>query len=393
MAAEPVTIFPFFQPHNGKEQIRLDFKGAAVQGNDPHALDPANYTLLKSGPGGAREIPLGGKPMGADFHGIHSIVLPLGGKIDTGKTAQYSLKINNTMTLKRDDDEAVAVPPNDYQLNTKAVALDATLLAPETNESKLQLQGGTGFGAISARYHLREDSVRDDLASDSVGDSWLHIDFTATADVDLDPDDKHDYLDSIVGELDAFHAYSWPDLESAKTLPAFMGHSEFGITSRVESDRDFKTVNSTAGASYDVFLKNPLTTWLHSVFVPNNAEAGVAPLFVLGYDYVGEIRRQEGTLRQGKNRLRGDFSWTLPLLQQFDIPLVGPRDVNAVFDLGGIYDFDRSRFTNTTQVSLEVAGNAREAGGWSWTLTYAQGRATPTYKHFDAILGGLKKLF
>ena len=91
-----------------------------------------------------------------------------------------------------------------------------------------------------------------------------------------------------MGELDAFHAYSWPDLESARSLPAFMGHSEFGLTSRIESDRDLKNINSTAGAAYEVFLKNPVTSWMHSAFVRNDPEAGVAPLFILGYDYVGE---------------------------------------------------------------------------------------------------------
>lgn len=64
LAAAEVTITPACEPLKGQEAIHLMFKvnghedGAVLPSNDPHALNPENYTILESrADAGPREIP------------------------------------------------------------------------------------------------------------------------------------------------------------------------------------------------------------------------------------------------------------------------------------------------------------------------------------------------
>jgi hypothetical protein len=396
--AATVKIAPDFSPFQGKEIIKVRFlvdgKDVGKLQVDPFALKSDNYAIIERESGKAdREIPLDGNPQPRGIAGIQSIFLIPNEDIPV-KGKKYVLRVAHSLTIEAPDGSHGVVAPKDYELNIKIAELDREILAPQSVESKFELQTGTGGGAISARYHFRKDQVKQELRDGvTSNDAWLHIDFTAKVDVNVTPKEKNKYLDSMTAELDLFHAYSWPNLPNdINVLPVLMGHSEFGLTSRFETDRDFKTTAATAGAAYSVFVKNPVTTWLHSAFVPKIKEAGVAPFFVVAYDYVSEIRHGAAT-DKGNNRLRGEFSWSLPLLREQSIPVLGSADADALFEVGGIYDFDKQALTDTTKITLEVRQHEASDQSWSYTLTYGQGKATPTFKHFDAILAGLKKTF
>jgi hypothetical protein len=396
--AANLEVVPGFTPLNGKEIIEVRFlvdgkNVGKLQSNDVLALKADNYRIIERRSGAAdREIPLDGKPRPRGLDGVQCIFLIPKEEIPA-KGKNYILRVAHSLTIEAPNGEQRVVLPRDYPLDSAIAVIDQEILAPQSVESKLELQTGSGGGAISARYHFRKDKLKRELREGVIGDSWFHIDFTAKADVNITPDEKNKYLDSIVAELDLFHAYSWPRLpDNIKALPLFMGHSEFGLTGRFETDRDFETMNVTAGAAYSVFVKNPVTTWLHSAFVPKIKEAGVAPLFVVAYDYVSEVRGGEAT-DNGNNRLRAEFSWSLPILREQSLPILGSTDADVLFEVGGIYDFEKRKLTDTTKLTLELRQHALSNQGWSYTLTYAQGQATPTFQHFDAILAGLKKIF
>ena len=397
--AADVAIAPRFTPFEGKEIIRVRFlvdgkDVGKVQANDPFALKADNYVIIERKSGEAdREIPIDGNPRPRGLGGIQNIFLVPKEEIPA-KGKKYILRVTHSLTIEAPDGSHGVAPPKDYTLDNTIAELDREILAPESVESKFELQAGSGGGAVSARYHFRKDQVKQELRDGvTSNDAWFHIDLTAKADVNVTPKEKNKYFDSMTTELDLFHAYSWPNLPNdMKVLPAIMGHSEFGLTGRFETDRDFTTMDATAGAAYSVFVKNPVTTWLHSAFVPKIKEAGVAPLFIVAYDYVTQIRQGAAT-DTGNNRLRGEFSWSLPILREQSVPFLGSTDADALFDVGGIYDFDKQVVTDTTKLTLEVRQHDASDDSWSYTLTYAQGKATPIYKHFDAILAGLKKTF
>ncbi len=90
----------------------------------------------------------------------------------------------------------------------------------------------------------------------------------------------------------------------------------------------------------------------------------------------------------------------MPILRNQGLrPLISDRVVDADFliDLGGIYDIEKTRFTNTTTLSFEVhwrkALEHASDKDPAFTLSYAQGKATPTFKNFDAFLAGVKLPF
>jgi hypothetical protein len=398
--AASVEIAARFDPRDGKETIKLSFLVggqevlAKLQPNDPLALKAENYTIIERKSGEPdREVPLDGNPRAKGLFGIESILLIPKEEIPA-KGKNYIVRVAHTLVIEAPDGTHTAVPPKDYPLDNSIAEIDREILAPESVESKLELQAGTGGGVVSVKYHLRKDQIKRQLRDGvTSNDTWLHVDLTAKADVNITPSEKDKYFDSMVAELDLFHAYSWPRLtDKMEALPAIMGHSEFGLTGRFETDRDFKTMDATVGAVYSVFVKNPVTTWLHSAFVPKLKEAGVAPLFIVGYDYVSEIRNGTAT-DKGSNRVRAEFSWSLPILREQALPILGSTDADAVFDVGGIFDVDKQRLTDTTKITLEVRQHEVTDKSWSYILTYAQGKATPTYNHFDAILAGLKKSF
>jgi hypothetical protein len=191
-----------------------------------------------------------------------------------------------------------------------------------------------------------------------------------------------------VAEFDLFHAYNW---EFGDETALEQGHAEFGIASRFESDRDFDNMNVTAGLAYQTYFKNRVTSALHHLVAPR--EAGVAPLFVFAYDYVGHISQSEETPDTGNQRLRAGFYWSLPLFREVRLPFLDLADGEFLVAAEALYDVEQGMFTDNTKLTLDLRQHTEKKDGWSYNVTYARGRATPTYKNFDAVLFGIKKWF
>jgi hypothetical protein len=262
-----------------------------------------------------------------------------------------------------------------------------------TLENKFEVLNGSTVGAGSARYTYRFDSSIQNP-------NWFHAEATAKADFNFLSKDRHDYLNSLVAEgSESYMAklelnrYEDPDF-GGEVVPHYAIPWSLGLSESFEADQTFDTINLTGGLVFVMYANNPVTNILADAFKQwTEHEAGVAPKFKLGYTGVAHVKRGENN-DAGSQRVIGDFYWSLPLVRDKELlPLVGPIDADFLADVENIYDIEQNHFYNQTKITLEIRQHTDSDNGWAYTLTYADGRATPTFQHFDAFLVGLKKLF
>ena len=272
-------------------------------------------------------------------------------------------------------------PKDDIPLDAKDVTMDEEYLGLiKSLQPKAEILGGSGGGDGS--FYLSYPLNR-------ISDGWLHLDASAKGDFNLRSEDRTKYFNNLNAQVKGFYSDNWGDCRTG-----FCGYFELGVDARVETDQVFDNVNATFGPTVALRVKNPLTTWLHHLLVPNINEAGTAPLFFLSYDYVDHIEKEQ-SVESGTNRFRGDFYWNFPVARGisklkdwgFSQQLF---DADFIIDVETIYDFDKSKFTDNTKLTLSIQPQTASDKAPSFTLTYAQGKATPTFKNFDAFLAGLK---
>jgi hypothetical protein len=281
-----------------------------------------------------------------------------------------------------------AAKTTELKLDSANLELDQAFAAPRTLRTKVEIAGGTiGTGSLQIHSGLTQFS----------GDALWGADFLGKADFSFLARDKKKYLNSLVGELKVFGASIWNERNED-----FTGFLQGGLTSRVESDQTFDTVNGTVGVGAGSYIKNPLTTFLHNNAVKllqgkDIQEAGVAPYLFVAYDYVDHVKKGVAP-NTGNNRARFDFDWSLPLLRGYEFPKTlgltqQSFDADFLVQIEIIYDVRQSKFMDNSKLTLEFRPQTASDKAPSFTLTYAQGKATPTFQHFDALLAGLKIAF
>ena len=268
-------------------------------------------------------------------------------------------------------------------------------IANRALQNKVEFLNGSAVGAGSVRATYTYDSP---LAVD-----WLHVEALGKADFDLRSQDKTKYFNSIVGQLSAFYASKW--FFGAQSVPELPGEViprsaipyHLGLNGTLESDQTFETVDATAGLSFVAYVNNPITDVLRKLFVPkiDELEKGVAPKFKFGYDYVGHVKQgvDAGT---GSQRLTADLYWSMPVARGWKLPEIIYKDAfdaDFLVDVETVCDVEKGRFFDNSKLSLDFHSQVKPDKSPSFTLTYAQGKATPTFKHFDAFLAGVKMPF
>lgn len=263
-------------------------------------------------------------------------------------------------------------------------------------ENKVELAGGTGGGVVSARLTY---SASSDIKSNDTFQQY-GWDLMGKADCNLLASEKEHYFNSIVGQARLFWLGSFN-----KENPDFSGYFDLGANTSVESDQTVGTVDYTVGLSSYLRLKNPVTTkfqdCVDTLIRPFGSEShrvGLAPLLILGYDYVNHVK-QDTVVDTGNHRAKVNFYWTLHIFESQQIPLYHTEtgyDADFIIDVETLYDFETSKILNNSKLTLDISRHKTIASGNisdkspSFVLTYAQGKATPTFKHFDAFLAGLK---
>ena len=179
---------------------------------------------------------------------------------------------------------------------------------------------------------------------------------------------------------------------------------DIGVSGKYESDQSLDNVNLLVGVVAHVIARNPITDQMQRGILLNGplflnpkrvVDATIAPLFTFRYDCVNHIKEGKEIIDTGQNRFMGALFYRLPLARQIDA-LKSAGLTKQVFDsdfiaeIEVIYDLDKKKVTDNSKLTLEIRPHTDAEHQPSFTLTYAQGKAAPTFKNFDAFLAGVK---
>jgi hypothetical protein len=289
-----------------------------------------------------------------------------------------------------------ATEKDDLSVPATELKAEVDYIHMRTLEDKFELKQGDHLGAASFSYSYR---------SYQPGSGQGPIRFLETSvkgDVDFLSKDNESYFNSIVAKLSAFQLSLWKATES------FQGAYFVGFEGSFESDKDFDTIDGAAGLAFKAHVKNPLTTFLHDVILDATStrrdetgeliagrmlDAGVAPLFSLNYEYLTHVKHSDHT-KSGNQRLVGGFTWDWPLARKVSVPfLTADFDADLLLTLEAIYDVDMAVVRNNSKVVLDLHQRRAKDDGFSFTLSYERGKATPTFQNVETLLAGIKVAF
>lgn len=281
---------------------------------------------------------------------------------------------------------------DDLRVSAAELSAELDYLRMRTFQNKLELLGGEEVGAGSLQY-----SYRLYLPPAPGSRGLFFLEASAQADFDFASRDDRSYFNSLVAKLSSFRVDTW------KVNDGFRGAWFLGLDVSLESDRNFETVDAAGGAAFKVHVKNPVTTFLHDAVLDLTSsragtrgrllDAGVAPLFSVGYDFVSHIERGPG-VETGQQRLKVGLHWDWPLVRARSLlGLTPPLDADLLIALEAVHDGDRGEWHNASRVVFDVRQRDADDDAFSFTLTYARGRVTPRYEHVDTLLFGIKQPF
>jgi hypothetical protein len=306
-----------------------------------------------------------------------------------------------------------------YQKGASFAGIEAAILKEDSNYyrrfSGLQNHLDTGHnldgGVLSLELHYEARSSEESTKPGA----YLFF-FNAKGDFVFPTKNKGTFFNSLNADLE--YVYSHLPNTSESSAPAdapFDPHRlappknrwepfwDVGLSGKYESDQSFDNVNLLVGVVAHVIARNPITDQIQRGILLNGplflnpkrvVDATIAPLFTLRYDYVNQVKDAK-TLDTGRNRFTGALFYRLPLARQIDA-LKSTGLTKQVFDsdfiaeLEVVYDFDKTKVTDNSKLTLEIRPHTDAEHQPAFTLTYAQGKATPTFKHFDAFLAALK---
>ena len=307
--------------------------------------------------------------------------------IQIGKTGekppQLILNDNGDSLAYSDETTVKALNPAD----------DTTLVGPtklDTSQLKLgdgfaSLLGGAGGAVLSGKLDANLGTVLNDQ---------LYLKAKATADVSVGGTDPKKYFNSVVGEINATYVFENKDyFLIGKQWP------EIGFVGRIESDKDFKTVDGTLGLGAWITIDNSLTRAIgKAVYIGRRPEIdppNSAPALWVSYDYVGKLENENTTssVHTGNNRLKANLYWPLWIAHGWNLTggiIDSTYSLRVVADVTPIYDIEKDKAFFEEKMSLELMPETKTGKKPTLVLTYANGKATPTFTNVDTFLAGIK---
>lgn len=320
-------------------------------------------------------------------------------KVTDPKVADQKVKIVIGQTPDQRPGLTLAGPggsPLEYDPNitVEALSLDTTDMGAtrfalsDFNQNFISLLTGSTDGAIvSGKLNASFGRVL------RAGETDIFVRAKASADVKVSGDDVAGYFNSVIGEANVFieHPYDRP-IQGA-------GSEEISLRTRFESDRAFETINGTVGLAYWCTVDNAFTRGLNHLLYRSpdgNRRSLLAPVVMVGYDYVTKLSRGEGdsaaAVETGQHRISAHLDWPFQIVNGWDLtmtPLKATYDIDLLVEVTPIYDLVEGRFLVEEKISLEIIP-ATDRNKASVIVTYANGRATPTFTNVNTILAGLK---
>lgn len=263
-------------------------------------------------------------------------------------------------------------------------------------QRKIAVLGGPDGPSASLKLAYGMDSLETaplagtvDPATDHSHDRFWRLQSTLDADLSYRPSHNQNYINSVNGEVD----YVLAQFFQAKQLADVRGLFETGLASRLEADQVFDRVNVTVGWTNWLALNSPdLSRLAAALCLFGKPEANAAPILVFGYDYVTPVKNDLPGDNQGedtgRNRLRGRFYWTLQLAHKANLLVVQDWDADFLIDAGGVYDFASGKFLPDVRLSLDLGPDSKDKTQPSLTLSFVNGKSTPTFRNYNALLAG-----
>jgi hypothetical protein len=266
-------------------------------------------------------------------------------------------------------------------------------------------------GVVSLEVHYQARTSEESTQSDA----YLFL-FNAKGDFVFPKKEKIGFTNSLNADLEFVYSHLPDTFKSSAPAGSLVDPHhipppenrwepfwDLGVSAKYESDQNFDNVNLLAGVVAHIILRNPVTDSLQRGILLNEplflnpkriVVATIAPLITFRYDYVSNVKEGQ-SLDTGQNRVTGALFYRLPLAREIDI-LKSTGLTQQVFDsdfvaeLEGVYDFDKKKYANNSKLTLEIVPHTDAQHQPAFILTYAQGKTTPTFQHFDAFLAGLK---
>lgn len=305
--------------------------------------------------------------------------------IDETPDGRPGLKLVDARGTRFDYDPKIMVPaPSRDTTDMGASRFNLT----DFNQNFISLLTGSTDGAIlSGKLNASFGRVLTFKETD------IFVRAKATADVKVTGEDVAGYFNSVIVEANAFieHQYDRP-IEGA-------GTEEIGLRTRFESDRAFQTLNGTIGLGYWCTVDNAFTRGLNHLLYRSpdgDKRSLLAPVVVFGYDYVGKLQTGSGeserAVETSQHRLSGQLDWPFEIANGWDLsrtPLGSVYDIDLLVCVNPIYDIAKGKFLVEEKISLEIIP-AVDKNKASFIITFAHGKATPTFQNVNTILAGIK---
>jgi hypothetical protein len=366
----------------------------ATKGTIADLENPSQYRLIATSTKGGKEVVPIERVILTGIQGGTVSAINLVPKAILKIDYKYSVEFTQADFLQPASPGFVhATEKDDLSVPATELKAEVDYIHMRTLENKVELKQGDHLGAASFSYSYRS------YQPGSGGGTIRFFETSIKGDVDLLSEDNESYFNSIVAKISAFQLRLWKASES------FQGAYFVGLEGSFESDKNFDTIDGAAGLAFKAHVKNPLTTFLHDAILDATStrrdengrlvngrmlDAGVAPLFSLNYDYVTHVTKSNST-RSGSHRLKGGFTWDWPLARKFNVPLLNSDfDADMLISFEAIYDVDMAVVRNNSKIVLDVRQRRANDDGFSFTLSYERGKATPTFENVETLLAGIK---
>jgi hypothetical protein len=336
--------------------------------------------VLKATPQGIELLPT--KPVDVS-KGVWSVVIQKG-----------CLSTAHTISNKFEEQDLV--------IDTVAWKRDEEYLKNGVPESKVEVKQGSKTGVVSFNASFKHyfDKEFADLGSGRDSADVAHqfsltdalVQGHLSLDASIEPSQKGQYLNNAEGELGGYLSGVF-----------FKSLTEIGFSTKTQADQEFKQIDQTGGIN--------AWMWVNQNWVDNIARAfflaGDRPSFqdhllvIAGYDYVGHLRNDSSSNSNydGSNRLYARLYWNIPVVRAIDLhrfsPIDQKLDLDFLADVKATYDVENSKVAPEIKLSLDFKLSKIKVAAKqpSISLSFIDGRAAPTFQHFDAFLAGMKMPF
>lgn len=384
------------------EVIRIGLKDSEgeinhfIKTDSPAVLDSRRFVLKQDG----KTITF--KPLLKNVKppGLVSAILLVPDKaLKTGKglTLEMTQEAGAEPGLKLKDNSTIAkFGPTDLKCGEEGIAF---LNRNRAVGRKLSVLGGENGASASIKLTYGMDSLANPSSSNGTGNSngydrFWRFQSILDADVSYKPEANHNYINSINAEAD----YVLAQFFEMKRVGDARGLFETGLSGRFEADEMFDKINLTVGWTNWLSINSPaISKFATGLCFIGKAEANVPPILVFAYDYVSPAKDDLPANNQGedtgRNRLRGRFYWSIQLAHDADLIIVKHYNADFLIDVGGVYDFESGKALPDVRLSLDIGPQTPDDKAPKFTLSFVNGKTTPTFRNYNALLAGFKQVF